>query len=183
MSRETSERVLSFWFEPPICDHWFSSTPEIDQQILSRFVSLWQRAAIGRCDDWMEHADGALALVIVLDQFPLNMFRNDARAFATQEAAIRVTRRAIEQGFDQQLQGARQAFLYLPLMHSERLADQERSVALFAAAGLQENLRFAEHHRDIVRRFGRFPHRNAILGRASTREEMAYLASSEAFTG
>jgi uncharacterized protein (DUF924 family) len=124
-----------------------------------------------------------LALAIVLDQLPLNMYRGRPEAFSTEQRAVAVAKQAIAQGFDKQIPKDRLMFLYLPLMHSECLADQDRSVALFAAAGLAENLRFAEHHREIVRRFGRFPHRNAILGRASTPAELDYLASPQAFKG
>ena len=128
-------------------------------------------------------ADGALALVIVLDQFPLNMYRGEARAFATEALARQVADRALARGYDQELAAVEKAFLYMPFMHSENLMDQDRCVSLYEAAGLEDNLRFARHHREIVRRFGRFPHRNRSLGRSSTAEEEAYLSSKQAFLG
>jgi uncharacterized protein (DUF924 family) len=125
--------------------------------------------------DWEATPDGALALAIVLDQFPRNMFRNDARAFATDAMARDIADRALARGFDRQLAAADRPFLYLPFEHSESVADQERSLGLFKALGDAELLRWAELHADIVRRFGRFPHRNAVLGRVSTPEERAFL--------
>jgi uncharacterized protein (DUF924 family) len=133
--------------------------------------------------DWEVTPAGALALVIVLDQLPLNMFRHQPESFAMEAAARRVAARAIARGFDSQLTDAQKTFLYLPYMHSEDLSDQDESVALYEKAGLEDSLNFARHHRELIRRFGRFPHRNAILGRESTAEENAYLNSAEAFLG
>lgn len=175
--------VLDFWFADGMQRRWFRATPALDAEVRARFAGLWREAAAGRLDYWAQDADGALALVIVLDQFPLNMFRGEARAFSTEGKAVAVTHDALARGLDAGLAGPRLAFLYMPLMHSEELAHQEGAVRLFEAAGLTENARFARHHRELMRRFGRFPHRNAILGRASTPEELAYLASREAFTG
>jgi len=175
--------VLAFWFDETMRGAWFRSTAAIDDLIRSRFESLWQQAARGEHDHWSQTADGALALVIVLDQLPLNMFRGQAAAFATEARAISVSKAAVAAGLDRELTGDRVAFLYMPLMHSEDVADQEQSVELFAAAGLDDNLRFARHHRDLIRRFGRFPHRNAVLGRISTADELTYLASNQAFHG
>lgn len=177
------DEVLDFWFADETKSAWFRSTPALDAAIRDRFDTLWRSAAVGGIDHWKATAQGALALVIVLDQFPLNMFRNQPAAFSTERRAIDVCKGAIGNRFDQELCGDRRAFLYMPLMHSEQLADQDLSVRLFAAAGLESNLRFARHHREIIRRFGRFPHRNAILGRTSTVGEVAYLASKEAFFG
>jgi uncharacterized protein (DUF924 family) len=175
--------VLEFWFDPRVRERWFDSTPELDEEIRARFQHLWERAAQGALDFWAELPEGALALAIVLDQFPLNMFRGEPRSFATEQAAVGLARAAVRAGLDQALEPGRRAFLYMPLMHSEDLADQDESVRLFEAGGLEDNARFARHHREIVRRFGRFPHRNAILGRQSTAEELEYLASDEAFKG
>ena len=177
------QAVLDFWFAPGMSRRWFRSTPELDQAIRTRFEATWRCAAGDGLDTWSETADGSLALVIVLDQFPLNMFRGLPQAFATEQKAVAVALAALERGFDRQLLRERVAFLYMPLMHSEQLAHQDRSVELFEAAGLEDNARFARHHRDLIRRFGRFPHRNAILGRQDTPEEAAYLASKEAFRG
>lgn len=175
--------VLAFWFSESVKPLWFRSTPEFDDELRERFLDTWRAAAAGELDHWRESAEGALALVIVLDQFPLNMFRGRAEGFSTEAKALEVAAEAVANGRDKALDGARLAFLYMPFMHSENSDDQDRSVALFDAAGLKDNLRFARHHRELIRRFGRFPHRNAILGRASTDEELAYLASKEAFLG
>lgn len=159
------------------------STPALDAEIRERFEQIWLAAKSGQLDAWKASAEGCLALCIVLDQFPLNMFRGEARSFSTEQQAVAVTKHAVAQGFDQQLPPERVMFLYMPLMHSEHLADQDESVRLFNAVGLLDNARFAEHHRGIVQRFGRFPHRNAALGRESTPAELEYLNSKEAFKG
>lgn len=175
--------ILDYWFTEPVSRHWFSATPELDQEIGDRYQRLWVQATEGQLDHWMTSAGGCLALVILLDQFPLNMFRGRPESFKSEAQARSVAGFAIKRGFDRTLEGARRAFLYMPYMHSEDLQDQERSVELFEQAGLQENLAFARHHREIVRRYGRFPHRNAILGRSSSPQELEYLASEAAFTG
>lgn len=175
--------ILDFWYTPPMPEHWFNSTPAIDNEIRERFEHTWQQAKMGMLDAWTQSPEGCLALCIVLDQFPLNMYRGQARSFSTEQQAVAVTKQAIMQGFEQQLMPERVMFLYMPLMHSEHLADQDESVRLFTAAGLGENAHFAEHHRGIVQRFGRFPHRNVALGRESTPAELEYLNSTEAFKG
>lgn len=178
----TPEAVLAFWFDDEHAKHWFRSTPEFDREIKDRFEDTWKIATANGLSNWETSAEGALALVILLDQFPLNMFRDLPEGYSSEALSRAVAARAMERGFDTVLDGRRKAFLYLPFMHSENLADQDRSVALFEAAGLDQNLRWARHHREIVRRFGRFPHRNAVLGRQSTAEEEAWLDSPEAFT-
>lgn len=162
---------------------WFSSTPELDAGIRDRFESLWRLAAAGEVDHWKETPEGCLALAIVLDQFPLNMFRGQPISFSTEQQAVAVSKFAIDQRFDQRLPATHLAFLFMPLMHSENLADQDLSVRLFEPAKLEGNLRFAQHHRELIRIYGRFPHRNGILGRQNTPDEIAYLASKEAFLG
>lgn len=179
----TPQILLNFWFAPEQEKRWYNSTSQFDQQIRDQFETVWRTARNGHLDDWEASADGALALVILLDQMPLNMYRGLAESFSTEAQARAVAARAIERGFDSQLMDSGKAFLYMPFMHSEDLADQDRSVALYEEAGLKNNLKFALHHRDIVRRFGRFPHRNAILSRTSTQDEEAWLASDEAFHG
>lgn len=173
--------LLEFWFAPGMEKRWFRSTPALDAEITERFADIWRVGRDGGLTSWEADRHGALALTILLDQLPLNMFRQRPESFSTEQAARQVAERAMARGFDRALDGARRQFFYLPFMHSESLADQERSVALFAAAGLADNLRFARHHRDIIARFGRFPHRNAILGRHSTDEERAWLASPQGF--
>jgi len=177
------QALLDYWYAPAMRPRWFNSTPEIDRDIRERFEGLWQRAAAGELDAWIEQPECALALIIALDQLPLNMYRGQARAFATEAKGIAMAKLAIERGHDARIDTERVQFMYLPLMHSEALADQDQCVELFRKAGLHDNLRYAEHHRDIVRRFGRFPHRNTALGRESRPEEIAYLASPGAFKG
>lgn len=179
----TPQAVLDFWFDPANRKGWFRATAAFDREVCERFEATVQAALQGDLGHWAESADGALALVIVFDQLPLNMYRGEPRSFAGEAQARQVAGLAIERGLDAQLPGERRAFLYMPFMHSESLADQDRSVALFEQAGLGDNLRWARHHREIVRRFGRFPHRNAILGRPSTEEELQWLSSDGAFRG
>lgn len=183
MTVSTSEALLDFWFSDRIKPLWFNSTPEFDDELREKYLGTYQAALNGDLAEWENTPEGALALVICLDQFPLNMFRGKPESFEGEEPSRQVAQRAIQQGLDQQLDEAQKAFLYLPYMHSENLADQDRSVELFFRAGLEDNLHWAKHHRDIVRQFGRFPHRNAILGRENTSEEIAYLQSEQAFSG
>jgi uncharacterized protein (DUF924 family) len=179
----SSADVVAFWFAPDVRPLWFAATPAFDDALRARFLTTYRATAAGQLTDWETTAEGALALVIVLDQFPLNLFRGQPESFATEAAARAVADRAIARGFDRVLPPIQRPFLYLPFMHGEALADQERSVRLYQQAGLEDSLRFARHHHALIQRFGRFPHRNALLGRASTAEERAYLASPEAFHG
>lgn len=177
------DEVLNFWYSEPMKSHWFSSTPEIDTLIKDKYEFLWQYAAGDNLLEWQDSPEGCLALCIVLDQFPLNMFRNDAIAFSTEQHAVMVAKHAIIEDFDQQIDKDKISFLYMPLMHSENMDDQDLCVDRFEAIALDGNVRFARHHRDIIKRFGRFPHRNALLGRESSPAEVEYLNSKEAFTG
>jgi uncharacterized protein (DUF924 family) len=177
------DEILELWFSERAAKKWFRSTPEFDDELRQRFEGVVQAALAGKLVSWKETPRGALALVIVLDQFPLNIYRGKAESFAGEAGARRVAADAIERGFDGQLEEKQKVFLYMPFMHSENLADQDRAVALFEAAGMKDNLRWAKHHRGIVERFGRFPHRNASLGRDPTEEEVAWLNSKEAFLG
>jgi len=180
---QSPEDILTFWYSEPMRAHWFSSTPDIDAMITEQYEFLWQTAADGNLDIWQDSPEGCLALCIILDQFPLNMFRGTALSFSTEQHAVTVCKHALAQDFDQQIDPSKISFLYMPLMHSEDLDDQDLSVAQFEAAGLHDSARFAQHHREIIRRFGRFPHRNAALGRESTPEEVDYLNSDSAFKG
>lgn len=175
--------ILDFWYSPRISQCWFSSTLALDDEIRARYEGLWKRAAAGELDGWTQTPAGALALAIVLDQLPLNMYRGKPGSFATERQAVAVAKQAVARGDDKRIARDRVLFLYMPLMHSENLDDQNLSVKCFREAGLEPNLHFAEHHRGIVRRFARFPHRNAILGRESTPAELDYLASDRAFKG
>ena len=176
MSDVSAQEVLDFWFSPEVEPNHFSKDDAFDQLIRDRFGPTHAAAIEGALESWRENAAGSLALVIVLDQFPRNMFRDDARAFASDEQARQVASAVIDQGQDQQLSPGERVFLYMPFMHGESLEVQDRSVALYQALGIENNLNYAEAHRDVISQFGRFPHRNAILGRSSTPEEEAYLA-------
>src|SRR5262245_6169788 len=169
--------VLAFW-RAAGPDKWYAQDAAFDSEIAARFSALWQEAAAGKLSIWEETPEGALALTIVLDQFPRNVFRGDARAFATDPLARAVAHRAIVRGFDQAVPQAERTFFYLPFEHSEDLADQERAVALFRATGDADLVKWAELHADIIRRFGRFPHRNAVLGRVTTSEEQTFLSAA-----
>jgi uncharacterized protein (DUF924 family) len=174
-ARETApEEILAFWREAGP-ERWYNKDAAFDAVIRSRFLPLWQKAAAGGLSPWETSNDGALALVVVLDQFPRNMFRDDIRTYSSDTLARAVADRAIARGADTRVERALLQFLYMPFLHSEHLADQLRSVELFRTIGNPENLQYAEGHADIIRRFGRFPHRNRILGRLTTSEEQAFL--------
>ena len=183
MHKITPGAVVAFWFSERVRPLWFNSTSAFDAELRASFLETYQSALNGGLSHWEDSPEGALALVICLDQLPLNMFRGQAESFAGEALSRAIAAAAIERGFDQKLDNIQKVFLYMPYMHSEDLADQDRAMALFEQAGLTDNLHWAKHHREIVSRFGRFPHRNAILGRQSTPEELAYLASDEAFKG
>ncbi|MBB4222118.1 DUF924 family protein [Variovorax guangxiensis] len=165
--------VVGFWSEAGP-ERWFAKNDAFDADFISRFAEAHQAAARGELDHWAADAQGALALLVLLDQFPRNAWRGNPHMLATDGRALAVAKAAIEAGFDRQCEPVLQRFFYLPFMHSEVLAEQERSVELNAA--LDDNTQsFAVLHRDIVARFGRFPHRNRMLGRASTPEEQKFL--------
>jgi uncharacterized protein (DUF924 family) len=168
----TPTDILSFWRNAG-SDRWYKKDEDFDAEVRRRYLDLWRKAAAGELSSWEMSDEGALALAIVLDQFPRNMFRGTAEAFASDGQALAVANRAIARGVDARLDPALVEFLYLPLMHSEAIADQLRCVDLFRDS--PENLKYAEEHAEIIRRFGRFPHRNPILGRVTTAEEQAFL--------
>jgi len=172
----TAADVVAFWREAGP-ERWFNKDAAFDAEIRRRFLATYEVAAAGQLTAWEATAEGALALLILLDQFPRNMFRGSARAFAADPLARAIAAGALIRGFDAQAPANMRTFFYLPFEHSEDMADQERCIALYKAAGDAENLKWAELHADIIRRFGRFPHRNEVLGRASTPEEQAFLAS------
>lgn len=169
----TAAEIVRFWRDAGP-DRWFAKDAAFDARFRAHCQPLHEAAAQGELASWQGTPEGALALVLLLDQFPRNCFRDTARMFATDAIARTVASQAIAAGFDQAVEPELRVFFYLPFEHSEDLADQDRSVAL--AAPLDETYRrYADLHRDIIRRFGRFPHRNAILGRASTPEEQRFL--------
>lgn len=165
--------VVDFWREAGP-GRWFAKDADFDQQFRERFFSLYEKAARGELANWLKTPNGALALVLLLDQYPRNSFRNTPRMYATDAAARNAADTAIAAGHDRAIEVGLQVFIYLPFGHSEDLADQERSVALAERLG-DPTLTLAKHHRDIVRRFGRFPHRNPILGRPMRPEEQRFL--------
>jgi len=166
--------VLAFW-RAAGPDKWFEKDDAFDGEIRERFLDTYAAAAAGRLAAWENDAESALALVIVLDQFPRNIFRGDPRTYVADPLARMVADRAILRGFDKRYAPPERSFFYLPFEHSENLADQERCVALNRAAADEDGLKWAEMHADIIRRFGRFPHRNRLLGRVTTPEEQAFL--------
>ena len=173
--------IIDYWFSEKSKQFWFASTPSIDKEITSRYETVWEKAASGGLSSWGETADGSVALIIILDQFPLNMFRGKAKGFKTESIAVEVALNAIDNGFDEEMDNEKLLFLFMPLMHSENLDHQNLQVYLFEKYNF--NLDFSKHHRDLVKKFGRFPHRNEILGRMSTMEELDYLLSDHAFRG
>jgi len=177
------QEIIDFWFDEEHKSLWFNSNPLFDSELKEQFESTYTAACEGELSVWEQHPEGLLALVILFDQFPLNMYRGDVKSFATEDRSRDLADQAIEKGWDVKLSNEQKAFLYMPFMHSENLEDQDRGIALFEQAGLNENAKFAHHHRDIIHRFGRFPHRNSILNRENTDAEKNYLISGEAFLG
>jgi uncharacterized protein (DUF924 family) len=173
--------VLAFW-QAAGPDKWFKKDDAFDAEVTTRFLATWEAAAAGRLSSWEATPEGALALTLVLDQFPRNMFRGDPRTYETDAAARAVAERALARGFDQMVAEPMRRFFYLPFMHSEHLYDQERCVTLARNYGDEEFLHYALQHADIVGRFGRFPHRNTMLRRDTTAEEQAFLDAG-GFTG
>jgi uncharacterized protein (DUF924 family) len=181
-----AEAVLAFWFAPEHAAHWFAADAAFDETIRTGFAADAEAAAAGHLRDWAATPPGWLALLILLDQFPRNLHRGDPRAWAQDVGAQQLALSGIAEGFDRRLPAPQRVFAYLPLEHAENMALQRRSVALFetlcAEVPVEERPRYAgfldyaRRHCEVIARFGRFPHRNAVLGRASTAEELAYLA-------
>ena len=176
--------ILDFWFGTDVTrgknrPEWFRKDAAFDEEIRARFLPTYAEAAAGRLTHWQEQAYDGLALIVLLDQFPRNMFRQDARAFATDHLALVATRHAIEKKFDLSMRPVERQFIYLPLEHSESLADQSQSLNLFRTLAVYPETRelhlWAEKHRIIIERFSRFPHRNAALGRENTAAEAIFL--------
>ena len=164
--------VLKFWFGLTY-DEWWKAGSEIDHRIKERFLKLWAEKRQLPVEDFLTDPLTALAGVILFDQFPRNMFRGHADQFATDHLALAIAKGAVDKGFDEELDPAERQFLYMPFQHSENLADQNRSVLLFTELGDREQLDYAKKHHDVIERFGRFPHRNEILGRAPRPDELA----------
>jgi uncharacterized protein (DUF924 family) len=167
--------ILDFWFTELNARQWYKPDAAIDRDIERRFKPLYDDLSSAVPADWSSTAYNCLAAIIVLDQFPRNMFRGTPRAFATDPQALALSSHAIERKFDAGLDAAGKQFLYMPWQHAEDRAAQARSLELFAALGDAAMLNFAKRHHDIIARFGRFPHRNAILARSSTPDEIEFL--------
>jgi uncharacterized protein (DUF924 family) len=168
------QEIVTFWRDAGH-DRWFGKSDAFDAELRDQFEALHFAASRGELSDWAETADGSLALLILLDQVPRNIFRGSAHSYATDPLAKRIAEAAIARGQDEEVEPLLRPFIYLPFEHSEALADQDRCVALCEALGDADTLKWAQMHRDIVRRFGRFPHRNTALGRTSTAEEVEFL--------
>lgn len=168
-------RLIAFWFSPEVKEKWFNGSSEFDAELRTRFGSWLERAKAGELREWAEEPESALALIILLDQIPRNLHRGTPEAFACDAEALELTKAALARDLDGRVPEEMRNFLYMPLMHSEDLEDQERGVGLFELLGQEEGLDYMKRHRDVIARFGRFPHRNAILGRESTPEEIEFL--------
>ena len=189
--RDRIESILTFWFGHPTAKDygqyrkaWFVKNPDFDQQIRQQFLADYENAATGQYDDWKETPRNAVALLLLLDQFPRNLFRNQARSFATDSQALALAKNLVNRGQDKSLPAVQRFFVYVPFEHSEVLADQNRCVELMQTLiatvpdmdeALKGGLDYAIRHRNVIQRFGRFPHRNEILGRQSTPEEHEFL--------
>ncbi len=176
--RDSKAEILHFWFDETEPRQWFQKNDSFDEAIAGRFMNIYRLARDGVCDAWRQDANGCLALCIVLDQFPRNMFRDSPEAFATDDKALLVAKHAVAKGYDLTLPVTRRRFVYMPYEHSENLPDQKKSVELFARLKDEDPLGYdyALRHCGLIERYGRFPQRNAVLGRESTPEELAYLA-------
>lgn len=176
MNNPTPETIIDYWFADGMPPRWFKKDDAFDAELRERFADAYETAASGGYDSWRESAEGTIALVLLLDQIPRNIFRDTPKAFEADAKARELTQRALTYQLDQNLSILQRMFLYMPLMHSESLEEQEQGVQLFTDLGREENIRYAIAHRDVIAKYGRFPHRNAILGRTNTPEEEAYLA-------
>ncbi|WP_420559876.1 DUF924 family protein [Tepidicaulis sp.] len=180
MSTVSPAEVLEFWREAGP-ERWFAKDAAFDAEIIRRFTAARGEALSGAYDDWADEPEGALALIILLDQFSRNIYRDEPRAFEADEKALRLARDAIAKGHDKQLSTQDRVWIYMPFMHAENLGVQEESVKLFEELGIENNLAYAIAHRDVIAKFGRFPHRNALFGRESSAEELAYLKEHGGF--
>jgi len=173
------EEILKFWLDEAGPGKWYVQEEALDEEIRRRFLTTWEAVGEGRFSLWLTYPSGVLAYIILADQFPRNMFRGDPRSFATDRAAITAAKAAIAKGWDMKIDEPARQFFYLPLMHSECVTDQDRCVRLMLERMPKtgaNNMTHARAHREVIRQFGRFPYRNAVLGRCPTRQERTYLA-------
>ncbi len=171
----TYSDIIKFWFGEIEPESWWKKDAALDQLIRDRFFDVYQQAATCELFDWRQDALGWLAEIIVLDQFPRNIFRDTAQAFETDRLAVILVQEAVSNQVDRELTSPQKSFLYMPLMHSESPLIHETAIELYSQPGLEFNLDFEKKHKAIIDRFGRYPHRNKILGRESTEEEVAFL--------
>ncbi len=177
--RDSKQEIVHFWFDETEPSLWFQNNPAFDAKIRERFSLIYDMAADGLCNSWASDAEGALALCLVLDQFPRRMFRGQAKAFGTDEKALLIAKQAVARGFDQLYAQEKRFFFYMPFEHSEKMSDQKRNLELFKAIERENPLAYlvAQRRYAVIEKFGRFPDRNVALGRESTPEEIAYLSS------
>ncbi|MBT8446197.1 MAG: DUF924 domain-containing protein [Gammaproteobacteria bacterium] len=181
MSLTTAADVIHFWFTEAGPGRWFKTSREFDQLCRERFLPTLEAAARGECASWRATPSGRCAEIIVLDQFSRNLYRNEARAFAQDSLALELAREAVASGDDQRMHQDERYFSYMPYMHSESLAAHDDALPLFETLGKPDALRYERAHRDVIARFGRYPGRNAALGRESSDAELVYLASEGGF--
>jgi uncharacterized protein (DUF924 family) len=181
MALPTIQDVLMFWFDELTPQQWFNSFNDVDQAIANRFSTAHEAASKGELFEWRETPDGRLAEIIVLDQFARNLFRGDPRSFATDTLALVLAQEAIAAGDDQRIDPERLAFLYMPFMHSESLLMHEIAEKIFDRPGMEMNLKSLRSHTKVLQRFGRYPHRNAAVGRQSTADEVDFLKDGRGF--
>lgn len=179
--RDVKSEILKFWFEDSKPVQWFQKNPDFDSEISARFESDYTLAAQGIYNGWMDDAKSSLALIILLDQFPRNMFRGSVRMYATDAMALKIAKHAVEKKYDTMMGVNQKVFLYLPFEHSENMDDQETSLRLFKPTQDVDPTyyTYAKRHYDVIKKFGRFPHRNKILERQSTKLEEEYLSKPD----
>ena len=179
--RDTKKEVLRFWFEETQPVQWFQKNDSFDADITERFMVTYDMARKDLCTSWTKDADGVLALCLVLDQFPRNMFRGQAKAYETDDKILLIVKEALHKGFDQLLSPVKRRFIYMPFMHSEEIEEQKRSITLFETMKEDDPISYdyALRHFKVIKKFGRFPHKNEILGRTSTAEERKHLEHSD----
>jgi uncharacterized protein (DUF924 family) len=173
--------LLAFWFADDMEEKWFNGGAAFDEELENRFGALHEQACRGALDAWMQSPKGLFALILLFDQLSRNLHRGTPRAFGQDRKALSLTMKALTEGWDQEFSERERQFFYLPLMHSEDPAHQKECVALYEAIDNENSLKFAREHRDIIERFGRFPHRNAVLGRESTEDEREFLKEHKGF--
>ena len=179
----SADEILTFWFSEPVKRLWYSTNPAFERLLRVNYLNLYHAACNHALDSWCAIPEGSLALTIILDQFPLHMFRDKAESFGNEERAKEIARNAINRGQDNELKDIQKEFIYTPFMRSESMEDQLYAIKLFEDAGLTEGLKYAQQHLDVIKRFGRFPQRNRALGRISSLEEKEYLKSDHVLHG